>query len=180
MSPFVLHPPATGPGAPLHAQATHGESCRHLWRPLPPFLLARSGFGLYFKLLCHASFDGCGVNTDPTGYGIAQGERKEEETLSAVSHSKDWYIFPCSAAEESEADEADLEPRCSRMQHQEVKLVPVATHSSSFLLCSSPRLLQHFATSPLVSPPAGRQAGIRSISSLGKQIRFSIIKKAAV
>lgn len=121
--------------------------------------MARSQFGLYFKLLCRDSFDGCGINTNPTGSGIARGERKEEEAISAVSHSKEWDIFPHSAAEESEADAAALEPRCSRMQCQEVKLVPVAAHSSSFLLCSSPRLLQDFSTSPLVSPLQGGRLG---------------------
>lgn len=76
---------------------------------------------------------------------------------------------PRSAAEESEGGVTDLEPCCSRMQCQAVKLVPVAACSSSFILFSnaSPHLL-------LCLPLQG------GISSLGKQIRFSIIKKRAV
>lgn len=118
---------------------------------------------MYFKLLCHASFDGRGVNTDPTGYGIAQGETKGEGTISAVSCSTDWYICPHSAAEESEGDVTNLEPRCSRMKHQEVKLVPVAACSSSVVLCSSPTLhissvsLRQGSTAP--ARIKGREAG---------------------
>lgn len=119
---------------------------------------------MYFKLLCHASFDGCGVNTDPTGYGIAQGETKGEGTISAVSRSTDWYICPHSAAEESEGDVTNLEPRCSRMKHQEVKLVPVAACSSSVVLCSSPTLLHISSVSLRQGSTAaalikGREAG---------------------
>lgn len=83
---------------------------------------------------------------------------------------------PRSAAEEREGAVTDLEPCCSRQQCQEVKLVPVAACSSSFVLYSSPTLLH---ISSCVSPC--REAGwIRGISSLGKQIRFSIKKKRAV